>query len=193
MAKFEIVFTTEPEENLVEIFENEYEEYDFWGFMDILVDGESFFKSFRPSFYEKYYEGTSTISERGIAVPVFPMIEAILEGVDKIRAEDKTVIITEHTWQSSKSIVMDLDIQEGKLVIAIMDGVFAEEQTWYDGEKVSVQEVIPVSGVNVLMKEDVIEGSINSIKNYLLHLNEKYPKLNEISHFKNVLKTAELI
>ncbi|WP_053368026.1 hypothetical protein [Bacillus sp. FJAT-27245] len=192
MAKFEITFRTEPDENLVEIFKDEYQEYDFWGEMDIIIDGKSFFKSCRPSFYEKYYEMTSTISDRGITVPVFPMIEAILEGIDKIRAEGKTVIIEEYTGQIGKSMVWDLDVQEGKLVIAIMDCFFDEEHTWYDGREVSIQKEIPVSNVNVLMKEDVIEGSILSIKNYLSNLTDKYPELKEMRHFRDILKSAGL-
>jgi hypothetical protein len=176
---------------IIELFEKGYIDYDFWGTLDILIDGQSFFHKFKLNNYDKYYEGTSSISNKGITTPIFPMLEAILKAIVNLNGENETVVIEEYTGQISKSIVL-AESDDNKIIIAIRDGFISNEYTWYDGKKVSVQKEIPVSKNNILKKEDVIKGCIESVRKYLLYLVYKYPNLKEIPHFRKLAKSVGL-
>jgi hypothetical protein len=181
MSKVEFIFKTEPDGNIVEMVEQGTIDYDFWGRLDIQIDGQSFFKNFRTEYYDKYYEGTSTISNQGITMPVFPMLEAIVKATSTLTKE-KVVVIKEYTGQIGKSIVCLSEGQGESVVFAIRKE--GEKYTWFDGEKVVVQKEMPVSNYNIVKKEYFINGCVQSVRNYLASLIDKYPKLMGISHFR---------
>ncbi|MDQ0874262.1 hypothetical protein QFZ77_002921 [Paenibacillus sp. V4I3] len=193
MARFEVVFKTEPTENIVEIVKEGHIDFDFWGKLDIQIDGQSFFINFRSEYYDKYYEGTSSISNQGISTPVFPMLEAFIKGIVNLKKE-KEVVIEEYTGQISKSLVC-VDYGNGEnIIFAVREGedFFSEKYIWYDGEKVSIQKEIPISKVNILKKDDFIYGCFESVNEYLSSLIDKYPKLKEIPYFREFVEGTGL-
>jgi hypothetical protein len=129
MPKFEFIFNTESDDNIVELVEQGIVDYDFWGSLDIQIDGQSFFKNFRLDYYEKYYEGTSCISNEGITLPVFPMLEAIIRGTSSL-AKEKMVVIEEYTGQINKSIVCFSEGKEESIIFAVrQEKLTSEEHT----------------------------------------------------------------
>ncbi|MBM6619197.1 hypothetical protein [Bacillus suaedaesalsae] len=189
MSKFKFVFRIEDNCNVLEVFKEKLEEYHIWGLLNILVDNVSYFQNLKTSYINEFYRGTSSISQEGITVPIFPFVEAILDSIDQINNGAKKVIISEHTGQISKSIVCEINSETIKF--AILNGLFCEddENTWYDGKKVSK---IHSSKISIVDKKNFIEGSIESIKEFLLFLLDKFPGLEEIHQFNKLLKQLKI-
>ncbi|MDQ0888793.1 hypothetical protein QFZ81_003881 [Paenibacillus sp. V4I9] len=168
MSKFELVFKPESEHDIVMWFKEGDVDYSFWGGLDILIDGQSFFKKY---------------THKGLSIPLIPMIEAIAE-VLSILKEEQTAIIEEYTGQISNTIVCVLDEKGENVTFAIRNDFEAgKEPRWYDGQEVSYSKEIPVSLNNIVNYEDFVIGCVESIRNFLLSLVEKNPQLKDVSQF----------
>jgi hypothetical protein len=166
MSSFELVFKPEAECNIVNCFKEGDVDYSYWGRIDILINGESFFRNYT-------YKVLST--------PLIPMIEAITEALSILKNE-RMAIIEESTGQINKTIVCVLD-DKGENVIIALCGEWDESLTWYDGEKVTFSKEMPLSPFNVINKEDFVFGCIESIRTFLQSLVAINPQLKDLPQY----------
>lgn len=180
MKKFQLSFITEQCDNIQKSLESGEIYYTFWGILDILVEGQSFFKDFRSEYQSMM--GSSSISEKGLTVPVYSFINQISETTQKLK-QTKRIIVS--------------DDQIDKLLIFNFDGDFVYfaikygDDIWYDGTKLTHGRQFPGFNINRVKYEDYKKGCFESIRTFLETLIEKEKNVTESPEFMNLLNKVK--
>lgn len=184
MQEFEILFQAEEYEEFIKGIESGGIYYDYWGILDILINGRSFFQNLTTNTIIGL--GTSSISSQGLTVPIYSIIEQLAVASQKLE-QDNIVIITDD--QIDKAIVFSLN-SISSVAVAILSGkTKCKKGAWYNGEKVIYSEKIPISKSNVIKFEAFVKGCNSSLQRFLCSLIRKHPELSRVNNFVELLNS----
>jgi hypothetical protein len=158
----------------------DYELFDSWGKLDILIDGISFFSNY------KYPEtqgplGNSTITREGLAGYLNTFLWE-LPFVPQKLLEQETVIVEGEGID--KSLIFSL--KDNIVTFAICKNhTWDKETIYYDGLRVSQSKKIPQNNKNMIEFEGFKKGLKNGLQDFIQELIEKYPRIAKVESFIN--------
>ncbi|WP_315906853.1 hypothetical protein [Priestia koreensis] len=178
--KFKLKITTyEYPDSLISDIQTGEIEYSLWGRLDFMINETTFFQNADGLSEEEM--GTSSISSLGLTIPVHGFMCSFLEKINDIG--NKAIIVDE--GQIDKELVME--IQGGNVIFAIRHKRSFRVH-WYDGEKVSRSEKMPITKCNSVPIDVFKRGVMKGIKEYLDTLLRVYPKLEQMEKFNDLYK-----
>jgi len=166
----------------------DYNLFDFWGKLDILIGGVSFFSNY------KYREtqgplGNSTITRKGFAGYLDTFLWE-LPFVPQKLLEQETVIVEGEGID--KSLIFSL--KDNMVTFAICKNHPWEKGTiYYDGVRVSQSKKIPQNNKNMIGFDGFKQGLKNGLQDFIQELIEKYPSITNVESFINIRNKVDSI
>lgn len=184
------IFNPEYYDRLESDFSNRMVDFDFWGILNIMVDGGPFFEKYNFQVNNGPL-GSSSMSKKGITVPMYIFLEELSKVPQKLR-ENGTFIVEND--QISKAIIFCL--RNDSVTFAIFKNDFYQnlgERVFYDGEKVSNSVNIPQTEKNVISFDVFKQCLKESLESFLEILLEKFPKIKNLDYIKTTINRVKEI
>lgn len=164
----------------------DYDLFDSWGKLDILIDGISFFSNY------KYREtqgplGDSTITKEGFAGYLDTFLWNLPFVPQKLLEQETVIVVGEGI---DKSLIFSL---KDNIVTFAFCNHWEEETIYYDGVRVSQSNKIPQNKKNMIEFDAFKQGLKNGLQDYIQDLFEKYPSINNNQSFIEIKNTLDSI
>jgi hypothetical protein len=166
----------------------DYSLFDYWGKLDILIDGVSFFSNY------KYREtkgpmGNSTITREGFAAYLDAFLWELPFVPQKLLEKETVIVLGEGI---DKSLIFFL--KDNIVTFAICNYQPWEKETiYYDGLRVSKSKKIPQNNKNMIGFDGFKQGLKNGLQDFIQELIEKYPSITNEESLINIRNTIDSI
>lgn len=178
--KFKLKITTyEYPDSLISDIQTGEIEYSLWGRLDFMINETTFFQNADGLSEEEM--GTSSISSLGLTIPVHGFMCSFLDKINDIG--NKAIIVEE--GQIDKELVMK--IKKEDIVFSIRHKR-ASKVHWYDGEKISRSEKMPITKYNSVPIDVFKQGMMGGIQEYLDKTLSEFPSLKQAEEFNDLYK-----